>query len=52
MVKTILNIMNTIHSPRFKPWVMGMNEISQNRFNGLWKCINTSHSFVNIWART
>ena len=50
MVKTILNILYTIHSPRFKPWAMGIHKISQNRFNGLWICINMSHSFVNIWA--
>ncbi len=42
----------SIHSPRFKPWAMGMYKISENRFNGLWKCINMSRSFVIIWEKT
>jgi hypothetical protein len=27
------------HSPRFKPWAMEMHRITQNRFNGLKKCM-------------
>ena len=46
------NILYTIHIPQFKPWAIGMNEISENRFNGLWKCINMSRSFVIIWEKT